>query len=223
MSFEIRRMFGRLQPLREVGADVDAVACASGGTHLQHEFALEPHRQAAPPSGRRELRMPLPQKTLDIDDDTYAFIAARTAVVGESVSDILRRELRLAGGGTPAPLPPQPPGTQPSPAPPPPSPATVIFHIPGGTGRGPWNDGSGRVVAKVGDILRIINDDSVAHRLHTSGRPFPHPEADIFPGGTADFVLQTPFDPSTDGPLSDHDQGPQALFFLEVAPATRDR
>ena len=169
---------------------------------------------------RRELRVPLPQKTFDIDDDTYAFIAAKTAVVGESVSDILRRELRLAGGGTPAPLPPQPPQTPPSPAPPTPSPATVIFHIPSGTGRGPWNDGSGRVVAKVGDILRIINDDSVAHRLHTSGRPFPHPEADIFPGGTADFVLQTPFDPSADGPLTDHDQGPQALFFLEVTPVT---
>ena len=169
---------------------------------------------------RRELRVPLPQKTLDIDDDTYAFIAAKTAVVGESVSDILRRELRLAGGGTPVPLPPQPPETPPSPPQPTPSPATVVFHIPSGTGRGPWNDGSGRVIAKVGDILRIINDDSVAHRLHTSGRPFPHPGADIFPGETADFVLQTPFDPSADGALVDHDQGPQALFFLEVAPAT---
>jgi len=33
-------------------------------------------------------------------------------------------------------------------------------------------------------------------------------------------MLQTPFDPSADGPLVDHDQGPQALFFLEVAPPT---
>jgi len=168
---------------------------------------------------RRELRVPLPQKTLDIDDDTYAFIAAKTAVVGESVSDILRRELRLAGGGTPAPLPPQPPETPPSPPQPRPSPATVVFHIPSGTGGGAWNDRAARVVAKVGDTLRIINDDSVAHRLHTSGRPFPHPEADIFPGETADFVLQTPFDPSADGALFDHTHGPQALFFLEVAQA----
>ena len=158
---------------------------------------------------RRELRVPLPQKTLDIDDDTYAFIAAKTAVVGESVSDILRRELRLAGGGTPVPLPPQPA----------PSPATVVFHIPSGTARGAWNDRPG-VVAKVGDILRIINDDSIAHRLHTSGRPFPHPEGDIFPGATADFVLQTPFDSGADGALFDHVHGPQALFFLEVVPAT---
>ena len=164
-------------------------------------------RNATPPDEspaavlRRELRVPLPQKTLDIDDDTYAFIAAKTATVGESVSDILRRELRLPGAATP-------------------TPGTVIFHIPSGTGRGPWNDGPGRVIATVGDTLRIINDDSVAHRLHTAGRPFPHPEADIVPGGTADFVLQTTFDPSADGPLSDHDQGPEALFFLEVAPAT---
>ena len=171
-------------------------------------LASKANAPGEPPAAvlRRELRVPLPQKTLDIDDDTYAFIAAKTAVVGESISDILRRELRLTGGSTPAP--------------PTPSPATVIFHIPSGTGSGPWNDGSSRVVAKVGDILRIINDDSVAHRLHTSGRPFPHPEADIFPGETANFVLQTPFDPSADGPLVDHDQGPQALFFLEVAPAT---
>jgi len=32
-------------------------------------------------------------------------------------------------------------------------------------------------------------------------------------------VLQTPFDPSADGALFDHNHGPQALFFLEVAQA----
>jgi len=158
---------------------------------------------------RRALAVPPAQKTLEIDEDTYAFIAARTAVIGESVSDILRREL-LAGGAAP--------GGPASPAPPAPGPTTVVFRIPSGTGGRAWNDGSGRVIAKVGDTLRIINDDSVGHRLHTSGRPFPHPDTDIFPGGSADFVLQTPFDPSADGPLSDHDQGPQAIFFLEVAP-----
>ena len=103
---------------------------------------------------RRELRVPLPQRTLEIHDDTYAFIAAKTAVVGESISDILRRELRLTGGDTPAPLPPQPPPTPPAPAPPT-SPATIIFHIPSGAGSGPWNVGSDRVIAKVGDTLRL--------------------------------------------------------------------
>ena len=85
---------------------------------------------------RRELRVPLPQKTLDVDDDTYAFIAAKTAVVGESVSDILRRELRLAGGGTPVPLPPEPPQGPPSPGPPPPSP--VDSHLPHFEWNGKW-------------------------------------------------------------------------------------
>ena len=63
-------------------------------------LASKANAPGEPPAAvlRRELRVPLPQKTLDIDDDTYAFIAAKTAVVGESVSDILRRELRLAGG-----------------------------------------------------------------------------------------------------------------------------
>lgn len=168
---------------------------------------------------RRELRVPLPQATLDIADDTYAVIAARTAVIGESVSDILRRELHLSGGPSPAPAPPvpAPPPPSPSPSSPPPTPpATVIFHIKDGTGSGPWNDGSGMVVATVGDTLRIVNDDSAAHRLHTSGRPFAHPESDIFPGQTADFVLMTTYDPDAEGPLVDHDQGLGAQFWIRV-------
>jgi hypothetical protein len=172
-------------------------------------LASKANASGEPPSAvlRRELRVPPAQKTLDIDDDTYAFIAARTAVIGESVSDILRRELDLPGGATPPPGSTTPPGS---------SPTTVVFHIPSGTGQGAWNDGSSRVIAKVGDTLRIVNDDSVAHRLHTAGRPFPHPDAPIFPGASADFVLKTPFDPGADGPLTDHEQGQQALFFLEV-------
>jgi hypothetical protein len=158
---------------------------------------------------RRELRVPPAQKALEVDDETYAFIAAKTTVVGESVSDILRRELHLGGGTAPG----GPPAHGQ------PAPATVVFRIPSGTGQRAWNDGSSRVIAKVGDTLRIVNDDSVGHRLHTAGRPFPHPETDIFPGGSADFVLQTTFDPSADGPLTDHAQGSQALFFIEVTAA----
>lgn len=159
---------------------------------------------------RRELRVPLPQVTLDIADDTYAVIATRTAVIGESVSDVLRRELHLSGGASPAPAPPVP-------TPPPPAqPATVVFHIPAGMGSGSWNDGSSMVVATVGDTLRIVNDDSVPHRLHTLGRPFAHPASDIFPGQTADFVLLTTYDPDAEGPLVDHDQGPSTLFWIRV-------
>jgi hypothetical protein len=163
---------------------------------------------------RRELKVPLPQVALTIDDDTYAFIAARTAVIGESISDILRRELHLGGSTPTAPAPSPGPGQPPAPTP---SPSIVVFHIPAGTGSGSWNDGSSMVVATVGDTLRIVNDDGVAHRLHTqNGRPFPHPASDIFPGTSADFVLQTTYDPNFDGPVYDHDQGPLAQFWIRV-------
>lgn len=76
------------------------------------------------------------------------------------------------------------------------------------------------VTAVVGDTLRISNDDSVAHRLHTSGRPFPHPANDIFPGQTADFVLLTTYDPDAEGPLVDHDQGPLSQFWIRVVAQT---
>ena len=122
---------------------------------------------------RRELRVPQPQVRLEVDDDTYAVIAAKTSVIGESVSQILRREFHLPGGETPPPTPP------------PSDPTTVVFHIREGTGSKSWNDGSSMVTATVGDTLRIVNDDSVAHRLHTTGRPFPHPANDIFPGQSA--------------------------------------
>ena len=89
-------------------------------------------------------------------------------MIGESVSDILRRELHLPGSGvsTPPPAPTTPPT---------PPPTTVVFHIPRGTGAGAWNDGSGRVIAKVGDTLRIVNDDSLAHGSTRAADPFRTP------------------------------------------------
>ena len=161
---------------------------------------------------RRELKVPQPETTLEVDDDIYAFIAAKTTVVGESVSDILRRELHLTAGAPP-PLP------VPVPVPPPPSPGptTVVFHL-RRQGNSIWNDGSSMVVARVGDTLRIVNDDNQPHRFHTAGRPFPHPGSDIFPGQTADFVLQTTYDPDAEGPIVDHQLGPQAVLWIRVDP-----
>ena len=48
----------------------------------------------------------------------------------------------------------------------------IVFHIPGGTGNQPWTTLEHAIVATVGDTLRIVNDDTVPHRLHTSGIPF---------------------------------------------------
>jgi negative regulator of replication initiation len=158
-----------------------------------------------PPSRilRRELALPnLPnKKEIDIDDDVYGYLVSKSVDLGESASDILRRELHLDsephhehGDG----------------------PRMVEFHIPAGTGTNPWNTREQAVNASVGDTLRIVNDDSVSHRLHTNGAPFPHPAESITPGQSQDFVLQTPFDPGINQPLYDHDSGQTAAFWIVV-------
>ncbi len=146
---------------------------------------------------RRELGMGGPAAAVEVDDDVYGYLVAHTRVIGESASSILRRELGVAAGGAPV-------GQ------------VVEFRIPAGTGNAPWNTRDSAVVATVGDTLRIVNDDVVPHRPHTSGSPFPHADTDIAPGHAASFVLMSAFDPVANGPLSDHDFGPGALFWLEV-------
>jgi hypothetical protein len=53
-------------------------------------------------------------------------------------------------------------------------PNVVIFRIKAGTGKASWNTEATEVDVKVGQVLRIVNDDSVPHRLHTNGKPCPH-------------------------------------------------
>jgi hypothetical protein len=169
---------------------------------------------------RHELHVPEPQAAVDVDDDLYSYLASKSVVVGESASDIIRRELALAPAPGPSPAPPPPPGPAPSPPGPTPplapSPAIFEIHIPSGTGSGAWNTREQMFTLRVGTALRIVNDDSVPHRLHTAGKPFPHPAEDIPTGGSQDFLLQTPYDPATDPPLYDHDVGPSAVFWLTV-------
>jgi predicted CopG family antitoxin len=147
---------------------------------------------------RRELHVPEPKETIEIDDDTYNFLLSKAVNIGESPSDILRRELHLDDSH------PHDLG------------ATIIFHIPPGTGIQPWNTAATAIEATAGDTLRIVNDDAVPHRLHTNGQPFPHPSADIAPGQFADFLLQTAFEGQ---PLYDHDAGPGAQFWITVRAA----
>jgi hypothetical protein len=153
---------------------------------------------------RRELHIPPPPSAVEVDDDVYDYLVARTVDFGESASRVLRRELRLA-----APPPSPEPGQGHEPA-------TVEFHIPANTGGTPWNTPDRPVVAVVGDTLRIVNDDSVPHRLHTGGVPFPHPADSILPGEWAQFVLQAPFDPASGEALYDHGYGVGAAFWLKV-------
>ncbi|MDX9731316.1 MAG: hypothetical protein RBT63_06045 [Bdellovibrionales bacterium] len=50
----------------------------------------------------------------------------------------------------------------------------VVFRIPRGTGNGPWNSSTSPVEVYVGQTLRICNDDTVTHQLHTNGTPCAH-------------------------------------------------
>lgn len=143
---------------------------------------------------RRELRL----ETLEVDDEVYDYLLIAMLEHGESFAKMMRREL---GEGRR----------------PPREPNVVEFHIPPGTGRHPWNVREDIVTARVGDILRLINDDDVPHRLHTPGTPFPHPATDIEPGQSVDQVLLTPFEPGTT-PLFDHGFGSAAVFWLRVLP-----
>lgn len=81
----------------------------------------------------------------------------------------------------------------------------VVFHIPAGTAPGSWNTLDSTVTVNVGDTVRLVNDDSVVHALHTSeGIPCEH-GADMAPnGGTYDCVIAEPYDAVADGPLIDH-------------------
>ena len=68
---------------------------------------------------RRELGI----SVVDIDDETYAYLLTRATSIGESASEILRRELDIGEG---------PPDDHAGPN-------VVEFRIPDGTGSGPWN------------------------------------------------------------------------------------
>lgn len=86
----------------------------------------------------------------------------------------------------------------------------VEFRIRSGTGSGTWNTQNAPVNLKVGQILRIINEDTIRHRLHTDGAPCPHGN-DIPPGGSEDCVISRPF---TSGNLYDHNN--LGRFFIRA-------
>jgi hypothetical protein len=94
----------------------------------------------------------------------------------------------------------------------------VEFHIQPGTGRGPWNTRETAVEVHIGDTLRIINDDSIAHQLHTNGAPCDHGTS-MRPGGHYDCFIQFSLDPDVDGALYDHNVGEAAPFWLKTISA----
>ncbi|MGI9616137.1 MAG: CAP domain-containing protein [Acidimicrobiales bacterium] len=109
-----------------------------------------------------------------------------------------------------------------APTPATPSPATgapagvVEFRIPAGTGVGPWNSYDTRVRVSVGQILRIYNDDSVSHTVHSTGVPFEHGRS-IRPGEFADHPILQPLSPNRSAPANyEHAVGASAAFWVEA-------
>jgi len=136
---------------------------------------------------------------IDIDDDLFVYLMSLASSPGETANAILRRELDIHAN---------PPPVDPA--------ARIEFHIPAGTGQGPWNTRDQAVMGVVGQTLRIYNDDNINHRLHTDGVPFQHPAADTAPGTSSDFVLHDVFDLNANPGLYDHDVGPAARFWIGV-------
>ena len=84
-----------------------------------------------------------------------------------------------------------------------------------GTGENAWNTPATAVHIKIGQILRIFNDDSVAHYLHTPGNPCPHGSRPFGPGQSYDCAIQSEAD-SVQTFLYDHDYGTDARFYVEA-------
>lgn len=93
----------------------------------------------------------------------------------------------------------------------------VEFRIPAGTNNGPWNTLAAPVNVRIGQILRIINDDSVPHRLHTGGAPCPHQPSNSAPGASFDCVVTRAIVP-TNGGTYDHNFGTGARFYINATP-----
>jgi hypothetical protein len=91
-------------------------------------------------------------------------------------------------------------------------PNIVEFRIKAGTGQGPWNTQQTPIVAKVGQTIRLINDDSIQHQLHTNGRMCPH--GDLFgPGETYDCKVQG----INAGQLYDHNYERTGKVYFQIS------
>jgi hypothetical protein len=97
-------------------------------------------------------------------------------------------------------------------------PKVVEFRIKEGTGSGPWNTRDTMVTVRVGDTLKIVNDDTTVHRLHTGGAPCPHqPGNGLQRGQEYTCEIRSPLEVGPGAPATyDHNQGTSASFFLRA-------
>ena len=91
----------------------------------------------------------------------------------------------------------------------------VEFTIVEGTGGKPWNTKETAIAAKLGDVIRFHNADTIAHILHTNGAPCAHGST-FQPGADWDCKVSKEFSAATQGPLYDHNFGPTAAVWIEI-------
>ena len=95
-------------------------------------------------------------------------------------------------------------------------PNIVEFRIKAGTGSGGWNSQSEMINAKIGQTIRVFNDDTVIHRLHTANNaPCPH-GVNIPVGGSRDCVVGKAFDSTNSNAVYDHIVGPSAKIWIKA-------
>ena len=134
-------------------------------------------------------------------------ISLSVSIVSEGRSYVSRMmSIPCVAAGTTSPTP------EPTPAP---NATMVTFRIPAGTARGAWNTLANPVQVKIGQTLRIYNDDSIVHRLHTNGAPCGHQPNDTPPGGFFDCVVSRTIVPSNAGTY-DHNIGTGARLYINA-------
>ena len=93
-------------------------------------------------------------------------------------------------------------------------PMNVTFKIPAGTGSGAWNTAQTPIVAcgnPAQATITYVNDDTVAHRVHTNGKPHPHMGPTLAPGQSNTVTINVAaFDntqPGSTNEVYDHNFG----------------
>ena len=95
----------------------------------------------------------------------------------------------------------------------------VTYTIVNGQGNAPWGSPLSPIKGVVGQVLRIINNDIVAHAIHTiNGAPFDHTN-DIAPGATINLMLEKPITTTATNPLTwKHNSNPIIPIYFAITP-----